>query len=51
MVRGLAKDGLPEEDFAVLMGLLGLGFPLAIAKIAGYDVGSADGIFAGSKTI
>lgn len=50
-VRGLAKDGLPQAGFAVIMCLLCLGFPVAIAKIAGYDLGSAAGLFAGSQTI
>ena len=50
-VRGLAQDGLPQAAFAVVMCLLCLGFPAAIVKIAGYDLGSAAGLFAGSQTI
>ena len=50
-VRGLAHDGLPQAAFAVVVCLLCLGFPAAIAKIAGYDLGSAAGLFAGSQTI
>ena len=50
-VRGLAKDGLPQAAFAVVVCLLCLIFPLIAAKIAGYDLGSAAGLFAGSQTI
>ena len=50
-VRGLAKDGLPQAGFAVVMCLFCLAFPVIIAKIAGYDLGSAAGLFAGSQTI
>lgn len=50
-VRGLAKDGLPQAGFAVVVALFCLGFPVAIAKFLGYDLGSAAGLFAGSQTI
>lgn len=50
-VRGLAKDGLPQAAFAVVVCLLCLIFPAIAAKIAGYDLGSAAGLFAGSQTI
>ncbi|MDR5740198.1 aspartate-alanine antiporter [Caballeronia sp. LZ016] len=50
-VRGIAKDGLPQALFAVFQCLLCLVVPVAAAKVAGYDVGSAAGLFAGSQTI
>ncbi|MFM0322393.1 aspartate-alanine antiporter [Caballeronia glebae] len=50
-VRGIAKDGLPQALFAVIQCVLCLAAPLAAAKIAGYDIGSAAGLFAGSQTI
>ncbi|BBP98156.1 putative transporter [Burkholderia sp. SFA1] len=50
-VRGIAKDGLPQALFAVVQCLLCLAAPYAVAKIAGFDVGSAAGLFAGSQTI
>ena len=50
-VRGIAKDGLPQALFAVVLCLLSLAAPVVAAKIAGYDVGSAAGLFAGSQTI
>jgi len=50
-VRGLAKDGLPQALFAAVQALLSLGAALLVAKMAGYDLGSAAGLFAGSQTI
>ncbi|SAL71770.1 Aspartate/alanine antiporter [Caballeronia peredens] len=50
-VRGIAKDGLPQALFSVIMCVLCLAAPYLAAKIAGYDVGSAAGLFAGSQTI
>ncbi|MGF6810140.1 putative transport protein [Paraburkholderia sp. Clong3] len=50
-VRGLAKDGLPQALFAVVQAVLSLGAAIIAAKIAGYDLGSAAGLFAGSQTI
>ncbi|WP_031360874.1 aspartate-alanine antiporter [Caballeronia sordidicola] len=50
-VRGIAKDGLPQALFAVIQCVLCLAIPVAAAKIAGYDIGSAAGLFAGSQTI
>lgn len=50
-VQGIAKDGLPQAIFAVVVCLLCLGFPVLAAKLAGYDLGSAVGLFAGSQTI
>ncbi|WP_250453187.1 aspartate-alanine antiporter [Caballeronia sp. ATUFL_M2_KS44] len=50
-VRGIAKDGLPQALFSVIQCVLCLAAPYAAAKIAGYDIGSAAGLFAGSQTI
>ncbi|CCD39140.1 putative transport protein [Candidatus Paraburkholderia kirkii UZHbot1] len=50
-VRGIAKDGLLQALFSVILCVLCLAAPYAAAKIAGYDVGSAAGLFAGSQTI
>jgi putative transport protein len=50
-VRGIAKDGLPQAIFSVVQCLLCLGAAYAAAKLAGYDIGSAAGLFAGSQTI
>ena len=50
-VRGIAKDGVPQALFAVVVCVFCLGAPLLAAKIAGYDVGSAVGLYAGSQTI
>ncbi|CAG4901182.1 aspartate-alanine antiporter [Paraburkholderia saeva] len=50
-VRGIAKDGLPQAIFSVVQCVLCLAAPFAAAKIAGYTVGSAAGLLAGSQTI
>src|SRR5215212_3299174 len=50
-VRGIAKDGVPQAVFAVVQCLLCLLVPVAIAKIAGYDLGYAAGLYSGSQTI
>jgi len=50
-VRGIAKDGLPKALFAVVQCLLSLTTLSVAAKLAGYDMGSAAGLFAGSQTI
>jgi putative transport protein len=50
-VRGIAKDGLPQAIFSVVQCVLCLAAPYAAAKLAGYSVGSAAGLFAGSQTI
>ena len=50
-VRGVAKDGLPQAIFAVVQCLFCLIVPVAIAKIAGYDLGYAAGLYSGSQTI
>lgn len=50
-VRGIAKDGLPQAGFAIVMALLSLGSAYLAARLAGYDAGSAAGLFAGSQTL
>src|SRR5215468_9889493 len=50
-VRGVAKDGVPQAIFSVVMCAFCLVVPVAIAKFVGYDLGYAAGLFAGSQTI
>ncbi|WP_018183392.1 aspartate-alanine antiporter [Kaistia granuli] len=50
-VRGIAKDGVPQALFAVVVCVFCLLAPFLAAKLAGYDVGSAVGLYAGSQTI
>src|ERR1043165_9505722 len=50
-VRGIAKDGVPQALFAVVVCVFCLAAPVLAAKIAGYDIGSAAGLYAGSQTI
>jgi putative transport protein len=50
-VRGIAKDGLPQALFSVIQCLLCLAAPVLAAKLAGYSLGSAAGLLAGSQTI
>jgi putative transport protein len=50
-VRGIAKDGLPQALFSVVLCLLCLGTAYLTAKLAGYDLGYAAGLYAGSQTI
>jgi putative transport protein len=50
-VRGIAKDGLPQAVFAAIVCVFCLLAPFIGAKLAGYDVGSAAGLYAGSQTI
>jgi putative transport protein len=50
-VRGIAKDGLPQALFSVVVCVFCLIAAVLGAKLAGYDVGSAAGLYAGSQTI
>jgi putative transport protein len=50
-VRGIAKDGLPQALFAVVVCFFCLGAAYLGAKLAGYSIGSAAGLYAGSQTI
>jgi putative transport protein len=50
-VRGIAQDGVPQALFAAVVCVFCLATAYLGAKIAGYDVGSAVGLYAGSQTI
>src|SRR5262245_98664 len=50
-VRGVAKDGLPQAIYAAVVCVLCLGAAYGVAKVAGYDLGYAVGLYAGSQTI
>src|SRR5688572_24311997 len=50
-VRGVAKDGLPQAIFAGVQCAFCLLVAFGIANIAGYDFGSAAGLYSGSQTI
>src|SRR5580765_1363461 len=50
-VRGVAKDGLPQAIFSAVQCALCLAIPVVIAKLAGYNLGYAAGLYAGSQTI
>ena len=50
-VRGVARDGAPQAIFAVVISVLCLVCVWIAAKFAGYDIGLAAGLLAGSQTI
>ncbi len=50
-VRGIAQDGLPQALFAAVVCVFCLAAAYLGARLAGYDVGSAAGLYAGSQTI
>src|SRR4029077_12154740 len=50
-VRGIAQDGVPQAIFAAVVCVFCLGAAYLGARIAGYDVGSATRVYAGSQTI
>jgi putative transport protein len=50
-IRGIAKDGVPQALFAVVLCVLCLGSAVVITKLAGYDLGYAAGLYSGSQTI
>src|SRR6187397_2095690 len=50
-VRGVARDGVPQALFSAVQCVLSLLVPVAIAKVAGYDLGYAAGLYSGSQTI
>src|SRR5262249_53133778 len=50
-VRGVAKDGLPQAIFSVVQCVLCLAAAYGVARLAGYDLGYAAGLYAGSQTI
>ena len=50
-VRGIATSGLPQAIFSAIMCVFSLIACAVIAKIAGYDLGYAAGLYSGSQTI
>ena len=50
-VRGVAKDGVPQAIFAAVQCVLCLVVPIAIVKLAGYNLGYSAGLYSGSQTI
>src|SRR5688572_26832577 len=50
-VRGVARDGVPQALFSVVQCVLSLLVPFAIARLAGYDLGYAAGLYSGSQTL
>src|SRR3569832_1327268 len=50
-VRGIAQDDIPQAVFAAIVCIFCLAAAYVGAKVAGYDVGSAVGLYAGSQTI
>jgi len=50
-VRGIAKDGVPQAIFSVVQCAFCLIVPVVIAKVVGYDLGYAAGLYSGSQTI
>src|SRR6201984_3196532 len=50
-VRGVAKDGVPQALFTVVQCAFCLLVPVVIAKVVGYDLGYAAGLYSGSQTI
>ncbi len=50
-VRGIAKDGLPQAIFSCIVCVFCLLAGYLVARAAGYDVGTAVGLYAGSQTI
>ncbi len=50
-VRGIRSDGLPQVIFAVIVCVICLVVTWICAKLAGFDPGTAAGLFAGSQTI
>jgi putative transport protein len=50
-VRGVAKDGVPQALFAVVICLVVLACVVIASVVAGYDPGFAAGLHAGSQTI
>ena len=50
-VRGIARDGVPQAVFSVVQCVFSLLAIVLIAKVAGYDLGYAAGLYSGSQTI
>jgi putative transport protein len=50
-VRGIARDGVPQAIFSVVQCVLSLVACVVVAKVVGYDLGYAAGLYSGSQTI
>jgi putative transport protein len=50
-VRGIASTGLPQAIFSAVQCVFSLVVCVVIAKVAGYDLGYAAGLYSGSQTI
>src|SRR6201991_3196266 len=50
-VRGIAANGVPQALFSVVQCVFSLAACVIIAKMAGYDLGYAAGLYSGSQTI
>src|SRR4051812_6366753 len=50
-VRGIAQDGIPQALYAAVVCVFCLISAYLGVKFAGYDLGSAAGLYAGSQTI
>ena len=48
--RGLKRDGLQHAALSVVVAVAGLGVAFMVAKVFGYDAGTAAGLIAGSLT-
>ena len=48
--RGLKRDGLQQAAVAAIVAVTGLGVAYFVARLMGYDVGTAAGVIAGSLT-
>src|SRR5436309_1260773 len=51
LIRGIAKDGVPQALFAAVQCVLSLLVPVAICKYVGYDLGYSAGFYSGSQTL
>jgi putative transport protein len=49
-VRGVAQDGIPQALFALVVSMFCLSVAYFTARLAGYDIGSAAGLYSGSQT-
>src|SRR5205814_523962 len=50
-VRGIASSGLPQAIFSVVQCVFSLVACVVVAKLAGYHLGYAAGLYSGSQTI
>ena len=50
-VRGVARDGVPQALFSAVQCVFSLVAVVVVAKIAGYDLGYAAGLYSGSQTM